>query len=351
MSRIPISSLVFAAALVPCLTSGAAPQVAALRGDPEAATRAQGEGAGESQSPLERIKNRARATVEEVSPLRRADGSIILPGEIPVAAGVEARAIWKGLVDSLQQVRPLQSFRLEFYLRQEDPDPAGHRKNDLDLAFSYLAPRYVRAQLESGRTHLRGPAGDFLIDKAEVRELFGRGATEDLEQLDQMGAIASNFVALCQPVATLRLVELELSAKPPAELHPSLLAEAQKLTWLDLTSPDFYLDLAALHESAGAGPLFRAQLGLDPKSHAVRIAVIHERRGAACVQPSAMCVRMTEHLLRDGLQVPHLVEVFAIDPATSPARFYGKSSSKLWLDRTRGSLRTRLTPEDFLPPR
>lgn len=302
----------------------------------------------QDENPAERFKRAARGHTQGIAPVRRADGSPILPGEIPEGTSVEARALWKGLVASLEQAKPMQSFRLGFYLRQQDPDPKIRKVNDLDLEFSYLAPRYVRAQLESGRTHLRGPKGDFLIDKQEVIELFGRDAEQDLDQLDRMGAIASNFVALTQPVATLRLVRMALT-QAPAELSPELRKEAQGLVWLSVTSPDFFLQLRPEATEDGSAPLYRAQLGIDPESRAVRVAVIHEQRGEVFVQDSAMCVDMSGHRQRAGLAVPRTVRVFQIDPGTRPARFYETPTSTLTL-KDGGRLRARLKPEDFLPP-
>jgi hypothetical protein len=244
------------------------------------------------QTPLERMKRAARARTQEVLPLRREDGSRILPGEIPSHSSVEARATWKGLVANLEQEKPIESFKLGFWLRQENPDPKIRQSNDLDLDFSYLAPRLVRAELESGRTLLRGPTGDFLIDKLEVIELFGRDAQQDIEQLDRMGAIASNFVALTQPVANLRLLEMELT-QAPAELHPKLLARSKSLVWLSVTSPDFFLRLQEQGDAAEAAPLYRAQLGIDPASRTVRMAGEDKRSKLPLHSPSAPLSRLT----------------------------------------------------------
>ncbi len=298
---------------------------------------------------LERLRSR-RGAGPEIPEFRRADGSVVLPGEVPAAASVEAKAMWRGLLKTLDQAKPMQAFQLAFFLRQQAPDPQVNKTNDLDLNFSYLAPRFVRAELESGRTHLRGPSGDFLLDKQEVFRLVGRDFKQDIEQLDQMGAIASNFVALTQPVATLRLAQLELAKEPPRELHPKLRKEADALVWLSVTSPDLFLRMNSARPTGDGLPLYRAQLGIDPESATVHLAVIHEQRGDSHAPGTAMCVRMADHRRRAKLQIPHHIQVFSIDPSTRPERFYETPGTTLWLNGERGRLRAALSPEDFLPP-
>ncbi len=300
----------------------------------------------EDTSPQEELRRRNRARLQAPQVLLNSDGTVVLPGEIPEKATPEARSTWRLLLESMRSSAPVQSFHLQFALRQKNHEKS--QVNDLNLKFSYLAPSFVRSKLESGRTLLRGPSGDYLIDGEEVIKLTRREGAEDKKQLDQMAAIASNFVSLAQPLS-LRLVDLQLLSSPPRELHPRQHTDASKLTWLAVTSPDFY----AYADDPGPSseiPLYRAQLGIDNETKAVRMAVIERLRNGQVVPASATFIKLDRHEERSKLLVPHEIFVHSLDPDAVPLRFRNKPDSRLALDRKRGSLRARLGPDDFLPP-
>jgi hypothetical protein len=299
------------------------------------------------ESLRERLRARRQGNLPAPTPLVRADGSEARPGELPPSASPEARAAWEAIARDFAQAEPMRSFSLRFFLRQQPRDRP--QSNDLQLQFSFLAPGFVRAKLESGRTLLRGPQGDLLLEKgAEPLRLVGREGAEDRKQLDQMAAIAANFVGLTDP-RTLRLAELAVAAAPTEGIHPRLRKELEGLSWVRATSPDFYLGPEARRAADAPPALYRADLGVDPETRAVRVAVIHEVFEGSALRSGAMLVRMRDHAARDGLLVPHTIEVFEVEPESEPPRFSASPTSQLWLQKDRGRLRARLTPEDFNP--
>lgn len=290
----------------------------------------------------EQIRRRNRERLGSVPEVRREDGSVILPGEIPASASAPAKAAWRELIDSLRSPTPMQAFRLAFAMRHRSPEKK--QSNDLNLDFSFLSPGFVRSKLESGRTLLRGPRGDYLIDKEEVIKLLAREGAEDKKQLDQMAAIASNFVSLTHPVS-MRLADLKLLDEAPKSLHPRHRGTALRLTWIEVTSPDFFL-YTGVQDAPTKVPLYRARLGIDAKTQAVHMAIIERENDPG----GAAFVHLASHRERSKLLVPHVIDVYSLDPQTLPPRFKPTPDTQLSLDPKRGQLRAMLTPEDFLPP-
>jgi hypothetical protein len=309
----------------------------------------------DGQSPLERAREAQRQKqLEEAPPLLGTDGKPILPGQLPPGTSAAASALWTAVLERSGAGQPIRSFELSFYLRQRDPNHP--QVNDLDLRFSYLVPGYVRAVLESGRTLLRGPRGDYLIDQQETISLVGREGIEDREQLDQMASLARNFVALSDP-RSLRLVELAVEPAPPSGLPSRYAQETKGLSWLRVVSPDFFLGSAQARPAGTPPPLYSAALGIEPETREIRFAVLHEQKlklegeqqVTALVPETAMLVRLAEYTDRNGFHVPHSVRVFGLDATMVPARFRSSPTSELTLRKRRGSLRAGLRPTDFQP--
>ncbi len=296
-----------------------------------------------------RLRDRGRALGQPETPqapeLRRADGSLVEPGVIPQSTSATARTTWGALVDALATDEPMRSFELNFNLRQHSQETT--QSNDLTLEFAYLAPRFVHARLESGRTLIRGAQGDYLVDGKETIKLEGREAAADRKTLDEMASIAATFMALTAPSA-LRLVELQMLEQAPAGIHPKHHQEMKPFLWMRVASPDFFL----FTENKAKGiPIYQADLGIDPETKAIRFAVIREMNPDPKLAPSTVFVRMSDHQRRDGFFVPHRIEICNLDPTTTPPRFYQRPTSRLDLKRKTGRLRARLTVEDFTPPR
>ena len=91
-----------------------------------------------------------------------------------------AKASWDALAKATFAEKPVTAFDLHFHLRVR-PDEI--QSNDLTAHYRFLSPGFVRATLESGREHLRGPKGDYLIDGEESLKLVGREAAEDKKQI------------------------------------------------------------------------------------------------------------------------------------------------------------------------
>ena len=273
------------------------------------------------------------------------DGKPILPGQIPKGTADGAREAWNTLLGGFSR-KPISAFQLGFYLRQRQPD--NPQTNDVNLDFSYLEPGYVRAELESGRTHLRGPQGDYLIDGEEVIRLRGREGAEDKKQIDDMASIARNFVALTAP-RSLRLASLELLAEPPPELPTGFTARAKELSWLAIKSPDFFVQPGVKTKDTPRLPIYLARLGFDPETKEILFATIHEDRRGALVLETAVLVQLEQHADRNGFLVPHRVGVHGVDIGVQPWRFRAIPTSRLDLRRKFGRLNARLSPADFLP--
>ncbi|MFT7669873.1 MAG: hypothetical protein ACI8X5_002580 [Planctomycetota bacterium] len=282
-----------------------------------------------------------------VKELRRADGSVVLPGELPANATDAARAAWSAIVASMGSEEPMESFLLHFRLRLRNP--GNQQSNDLNLAFSFLSPSFVRAKFESNRSLLRGPLGDYLIDNDEVIKLFTREGAEDKKQLDQMASIASNFVSLTTPVA-MRLTSLKLLETLPEEIFGMHRSAAGKLSWIEVTSPDFFLQGSTVLSGQSEPILYRARLGVDPKSKAIRMALIHRIDGTKLSPSGAMFLNLAKHVERSDLLVPHQIEVFDLDPQLRSTSSRPKPSSMLYLDAKRGRFQAHLDENDFLPP-
>ncbi|MFT7487105.1 MAG: hypothetical protein ACI9F9_002964, partial [Candidatus Paceibacteria bacterium] len=208
---------------------------------------------------------------------------------------------------------------------------------------------FVRAHLETGRELLRGPKGDFLIDKAEVIALSGREGVEDIKQLDQMVSIAGSFVGLTDP-RTLRLIDLQLIQGPelalPARIKPE---ELEGLIWIRIKSPDFSLFNGRTADKTKPA-IVQADLGIHGDSKSIRFAVLREEADPGMVPPGALFVHMANHLQRGHLFVPHVIKIFELDAALRPPAFHKKPTSELYLKRNRGSFGADLNPSDFMPP-
>ena len=112
-----------------------------------------------------------------------------------------------------------------------------------DVEYRYLAPDCVRFRLPSRREVGRSGLAQrdyWLLDGDELVELVGREYEEDRRQIQEMHAVARNFVALSDP-GRLRITRLETLADPPPDVAPRLEPKERKLEWLRVASPDFAL--------------------------------------------------------------------------------------------------------------
>lgn len=261
--------------------------------------------------------------------------------DVPVQAPPEARAVWDELCRASGSAtrEPLRAFTLRAEVRVR----SGVQVNDTRVDYRYLAPDCIRFVLPSNNETGRfGPAPEqyWLQSRDDVVVLAGREYKEDRRKVDDMIALARNYVALSNP-ARLQLSALELAPGPPADLGPELAARFKKLTWLTLESSDFAL--VRSEEVRPAGTVYRVELGLN-KDHLPAVAIVRER-GMSRTDP--LLVQLSDYQERDGFRIPFQLRVHVLDRSSTPATFAKEASQEVYV--TQAELRPTLTVEDFKP--
>jgi len=202
---------------------------------------------------------------------------------------------------------PLSAFRLVAEARTRN----GVQTNDLEIDYRYLAPDCIRFRLPSkNETGRFGPDEKqyWLKSADETVVLSGREYKEDRRQVDDMLALAKNYVALSNPAA-LKLEALELLGAAPSDLGEALAKKTKKLTWLALESPDF-----ALVRREGALPkgTYRVELGIDSKD--LPAAVVIRAKADATTAP--LFVFLSDYRETSGFKLPMQLHVHVKDGAT-----------------------------------
>jgi len=264
-----------------------------------------------------------------------------------IATNSDAQAAWEALAKATLDEKPITAFDLAFHLRVRPDDI---QTNDLAARYRFLSPGFVRATLESGREHLRGPAGDYLIDGEEVLKLVGREAAEDKKQIDEAVGVAKNFLALSDP-ARLKPREVQ-NALPPMHLLPIDLQErAGALRWISINTNGFHLLTSSAKLPEGARRVQRALLGLNAKDPVLELAVIIEdtldAKGNPTIKPSRVLLDLRRSAALDGFQVPRHLRVHGLELTPNAPRFRAKPSYELWLRG--GTLRPKFLADSFRP--
>lgn len=255
-----------------------------------------------------------------------------------VVGDAGARALWEAITAAAvgPTTRRATAFVLEFEATRYSGE---NQTNDASATYSYLEPGHVRMVLKSGRERLRGPDGDWLIDKSGAHRLVGRDFKQDIAELDESVAVARTFAHLTDPRG-LRMESLRALEAPPAALPPKLGATAAQLDWLRLESRDFR---APPRPGEGPAPLDVLELGVDRATRAPRVAVLTDPQ-----HPQGVLVLSLEGAVEvDGFRVPERVTAWRLDPARVPPAFPDRQSLDLWFKQ--GTLAPKLTPEDFRP--
>jgi hypothetical protein len=269
----------------------------------------------------------------------------------PVAASATApavdpaaRALWDAVVAAAagKTTARATAFVFEFEATRYSGE---NQSNDVDATYSYLEPGWVRVALVSGRQRLRGPDGDWLIDKAGATRLVGRDFKQDFAELNETVAVARTFAHLTDPRG-LHLESLARMAAPPQGLPEKLRAGAAALDWLRLESRDFR---APPQERAGKapepGPIDVLELGVERATRVPRMAVLTDPSAHA----NAIALGLEGSVEVDGFRVPERVTAWKIDVARTPPAFGARQTLDLWFKS--GTLAPKLSREDFLPPR
>lgn len=289
------------------------------------------------------------------------DGKPLVAGKLPEDASAEARAAWqKTLAASVlsgEQRPPISAFSFdidaEFKANVE-------RVNQVNGTFEFLAgPGFLRTRfVETGREHVRGPDGDFLIDPkggGAIKLTNSRDDADDIKQMNDAVVVARNFLALTNP-STLRIARLALLPAAPAGIPKSFAERAKALSWLEVHSPDFRLSRSiGAGGAAGANALYRVQLGLDPKSSLPVLALIYDAapdaNASAKLGPGTLFLELRDWITESGYKLPKQIDTFEMETAnaSAPLAFRREPTTSIVLKRAR--INPPLTADSFRPPK
>ena len=268
----------------------------------------------------------------------------LVPGAIPADATPEARAAWERIADATlapgAQRVPITSFDLGLDVRYKR---SASGQNDLKATYRYLAPGFVRIDLENSST-MRGPMGDYLEDKKRGQKValgVAREHAEDRRQLDETASVAKHFVALSNP-GSLRIASLETLAAAPGGLPKPVQERARKLAWLRLRSPDF-----RLVGVASAASISRATIGYAPDTGRVEIALVEEDKPSIGLGRTARVVELAGTIEAQGYLVPKQIRVYSIAEGRTEAAFTDEPGMDLYV--LKANLRPTLAATDFQP--
>ena len=273
------------------------------------------------------------------------------PPEAPENDAV-AKASWEALAKATFAKEPATAFDLNFHLRIRPDDI---QSNDLTAHYRFLSPGFVRATLESGREHLRGPKGDYLIDGEESVKLVGREAAEDKKQIDETVGVARNFLALTDP-ARLKPSSIQPGVSPEGLLPEELHERARALNWINISTNGFHLLSSTEKLPEGARRTQQALLGISPETSTLALAVVLEETfgadGVRLRAPQHILLDLRSTTALDNFQVPRHLRMHQLIPkqklaAQSPMKFRAKPTFELWLRG--GTLRPEFNAEAFLP--
>lgn len=281
-------------------------------------------------------------------PLLASDGEPVIPGRIPSDTPEAARALWERVLAwtrTDEAAAPVRSFDLGFdvVFRADD------RHNQFPARYAFVdEPGWLRCDVErSKRVQVRGPKGDWLIEKGQATRLVGRENAQSRREMDQWVAISRNFISLTDP-DKVRLVRLALGQAPPAHVLPSRdIPVAPGLQWLEVESPDFRLYESA--ETGVADPVYRARLGVEPATGSVRLALLEERGVPGGLSSAALLVAIEGWRTVADRRLPENLVVHALDPERVPSGFEERPSVDLWLLREEPRINPELPASYFEP--
>ncbi len=277
-----------------------------------------------------------------------ADAAQLAPGALPADASPAARRTWEALCSALGAAADaprVEAFDLSFDARAWAEGGEGE-KSFRNARLRFLAPNFVDSALDSGRRRMRGPRGDWIVDaQGTAVRLQGVEMAQDRRELDQILQVARTFANLVN-ARTLRLRKLETVATPPFELPAALAQRASSVTWLSLVSPDFAL---ARSDGGKSSSEVRAWIALDSATSLPSLAVVAEESTDPAAPHTALLIELWNWAPLDGLRSPKNVRTYPPLSDSPKWGFQDKQNLQLWL--TKGSLRAKLAPIDFEPPR
>lgn len=274
----------------------------------------------------------------------------LVPGVLPPRTAPAAARLWNEVVKAAKaatpagEVRrpPISSFELKFEITVRDP-AGGH--NEATTRVRYLAPHFVRFQLEESTELGFGPDGYWSKDQGQAPvDISRREYAESKRRVQDVRTTAKNFLALAEP-GNLRILNLTKSQTPPTNQPPGAAKRLAAMDWLVLESPDFDLS-AGTAIGADAGPrLYRAYIGVGRESHNVEEAMVIEVRDGEVRPATATWLTMGDRLILDGISFPGSILIHRAVLDLSPWTFTKRPSDELYL--IEGKLVTGMTPADF----
>lgn len=275
----------------------------------------------------------------------------LIPGALPVGTSPEAAHLFDVLTRTTlkpgTERAPLTGFDIAFEIITRG---TGVERNQAKVRVRYEEPASVRFSLDGDKEMGYGPRGYWQRFEDGAKYLEGREYAPDRKRIAGVRSTAKNFLALADP-ARLRLVSVRALPGAPGHVPPGFEKRASELTWLELASPDF--DLAAggaADTSAASAPrLFRATLGLDPKSGRVLEALIAELDENTPLVETSTWVSLKDPMDIGDSLLPSTVEVRYADLTAKPWSFSKKPSEELYI--LDGRLNPGFAPGTFEAPR
>jgi hypothetical protein len=283
---------------------------------------------------------------------------LLAGGQTPADAGTappdrtdgRARELWDAacratLLRPSRQASPVTAFDLNLEVLTR----GNTGSQEFRPRLRWLAPGYLRFEISKNLEQGLGPEGYWLREDDEAPiSLDERAYEEDRAQINQLLVVVRNFVALTNP-GELDVRRLELLDDPPAELRRGhLLARGRmrrRLDWIELESPDFQLPTETAADPWSVAPTAEVALGIDRETSLPIVAVVREKGSPTL----PIVLYLEDHRALDDLRVPHQVWVYGFEPGESGPELAEKPGQQMHV--IGGTVRAKLTPTSFLPPR
>ncbi len=278
----------------------------------------------------------------------------LVRGTLPENTSPSAQALWSSLVAASKDqatadataLEPISSFDLKFQIEIRDVEG---RNNEAESRVRYLAPNYIRFQLEQGIELGCGPVDgdDFgywsLNNGKDFQDISLRQYALSKQRVQDVLNTSINFLALVEP-ANLRILALSSISEAPQN-HPPRFGHLNTLDWITLDSPDFDLGAGSSLAQDPSGRVYRAYLGLGRTTHRVTEALVVELADGAPLVETAIWITLGDHRGLGGVMFPGSILIRRPDFAPSPWAFTKRPTDEFYL--IGGTLRAKLDPEDF----
>ncbi len=268
----------------------------------------------------------------------------------------EAQARWERMIAASRPLTenraPITAFILRADVRFRGE---GTERNDLKVDYRYLAPHFLRTLLETDRETGRGPGQGqrayWVREGDKVEPLVGRDHREGRRQVDEMLAVAKNFIALTDP-ARLKLTKLELLPAPPTGLPRPLERKVlKKLDWIRVASKDFALVLEQIGKDEKTPRVFEVDLGISRENDLPVLAIIREANPRiidGVARPSnPLLFHLEDWRPQDGFRVPWMIKVHRLEATPLRVGFSEFAAQDIVL--LEAQLRPQLKEADFAP--